>query len=178
MPTFSDQFAASVHAAERTIRILWAALMASVCMYGGVLFLVASNGEAPEPPAAALTYVFPVVALMSASTGAMLFRAMSSPDRVRALLQADRAPQDTAKAQGLPDAERRLSRIPPLYFTLYILRWALFESVAIFGLVLGILHHSFLHFVPFGLAALVLMAMTPPRITQQIDEAIALLPSS
>jgi F0F1-type ATP synthase assembly protein I len=45
------------------------------------------------------------------------------------------------------------------------------------GLVLGILQGSFEAFLPYGLAALALMAMTPPRIKARVIEAIPLLPA-
>ena len=84
--------------------------------------------------------------------------------------------EPTGGAGAVPPSS--IHQPPPGAHFMNVLRWALFESVAIFGLVLGILHHSFVHFVPFGMVALALMAMTPPRIKQEIDAAIALLPSS
>lgn len=177
-PRISAQLAERVASAERTMRILWVALMGSVSVYGLVLYQLSLSGMATQPMALP-PLVPPALALMLAATGFILFRTLSAPDRIRALLKDARPPQGepATHAEGLSEAERRLSRVPPTYFTLYILRWAIFESIAVLGLVLGILSGSFEVFVPYGLAAIALMAMSPPRIKQRLIDAIPLLPS-
>lgn len=176
-PSISSQFSAQLGASSRVAFILWSALMMSVVVYGGAAFMITSQGDAeaagfPMPP-----FVLPLVAVIAATTGAVLYRHFTSPDRIRALLQAAQPPSDTQEQQALPARERQLSRVPALVLTATILRWALFESVAIFGLVLAISDLSFEAFVPYGVAAIALMAMTPPRLKQLTLSAIPLLPS-
>lgn len=176
--SISAQLTQQVKSAERTMRILWSALMMSVLMYGFVMFQLSRNREATPPESAIPPWAPPIIALALAAMGTALFRAMSSPDRVRALLQLPHTPAHDRVGQlaSLPESERRLGRLLPMLFTLHIMRWAIFESIAIVGLVLGILTGSLEVFVPYGLAALSLIAMTPPRIKQQVVAALPLLP--
>lgn len=174
-PRISGQLSERLDNAERTMRILWIALMGSVSVYGFVIYQLSRNGDRVASETILPPFVPPIVALSLAAVGTALFRTLSSPERMRTLLQNAGAYE--AELQAWPEAERRLARVPPALFTLYILRWAIFESIAILGLVLGILQGSFETFVPYGLAAIALMAMTPPRIKSQVIEAIPLLPS-
>jgi hypothetical protein len=81
IPTISAQLATRVESAERTMRILWVALMFSVAAYGFAIHQIARTGEMtpsdlPLPP-----LVPPVIALSLAVTGAVLFRYSSGRGR-------------------------------------------------------------------------------------------------
>jgi hypothetical protein len=179
-PNISPQFSAQLDRNSRVAHILWFALMASVAIYGGVVFLLASQaGEAattlPLPP-----LVFAALAAANAATGIVMYRQFTSPDRIRARLQqppAQHSGENQAQLQALSAEERRLASVPALVLTASIIRWALFESVAIFGLVQAITSRSFEVFLPYGLAAIALQAMTPPRLKQVTLEAVPLLSS-
>lgn len=174
LPNISPQLSARLDTQSRTIHILWGALLASVAVYGLVVFLVAQEATAVPEQLPLPRVAFPIVAIMNVATGMLLYRQFTSPDRIRAVVQEQRAGEDAA----LSDAERRLNRVPQLVFTSSIIRWALFESVAILGLVQAMTSHALEDFVPYGVVAIVLMAMTPPKLKQVTLSAAPLLPSS
>jgi hypothetical protein len=171
LPNISPQLSARLDASSRTMHILWAALMMSVATYGFAVFMIAGQADAQITPLPLPPFVIPIVAVSVAITGIMLYRQLTSPDRIRAAMQAKGSEQDAT----LSESELRLSRVPPLVFTASIIRWALFESVAVFGLVLAIMSHSFEDFVPYGVAAVALMASTPPKVRQVTLSALPLL---
>jgi len=177
LPNISPQLSTRLDAASRTMHILWFALMASVATYGSAVFVIASQGEDAPARLPLPSFVFPMVAVMLAITGSVLYRQQTSPDRIRTLLQEKRAADSQEQQLGLSERELRLNRVPGLVFTGAIIRWALFESIAVLGLVLGISHLSFEDFVPYGIAALALQAMTPPKVRQVTLSAVPLLPS-
>jgi F0F1-type ATP synthase membrane subunit c/vacuolar-type H+-ATPase subunit K len=136
-----------------TLRILHAAMMASIAIYGMVLLMVTRAGPAGEPvPEAEIELRAPrgeppgplftaILAGVAVITIAAIF-----------FIRARALPRDAGKKDLFDDssgaAPRRSSRIE--YFTLCILCWALAESIAVYGLVLGFLHHALLPFVPFA----------------------------
>jgi len=143
-----------------TLRILHAAMMASIGLYGFVLLTVIRGGPAGDPvpaaeielsaprgqpPGAALTIALAIVAAVTAAA-VFALRARALPRR-RALYD-----------DGSPARRSRLE-----YFTLCILCWGMAESIAVYGLVLGFLHHALLPFVPFAGASLLLMIILAPR---------------
>ncbi|HEU5060983.1 MAG TPA: hypothetical protein VFU21_30845, partial [Kofleriaceae bacterium] len=135
-----------------TLRIVHAAMILSLAVYGMVLLLVTRAGPAGEPvPDAEIELRAPrgeppgevftvVLGLAAAVTIAAIFLIRARWNRARS------------------------SRVE--YFTLCILLWALAESIAIYGLVLGILHHALLPFVPFALVSLLVMVILAPRRSQ------------
>jgi hypothetical protein len=160
-PHINPQLSARLDASSRTAHILWFALMMSVAIYGGVSFIIASQGNEAAAPLALPPFVFPVLAVMSAVAAVVLYRQFTSPDRIRALVSQSRS----------------VEQVPQLVLTASILRWALFESVAIYGLVLAIMSRSFEAFLPYGIVAIGLQAMSPPRLKQITLSALAFLPA-
>src|SRR5512139_3881754 len=114
IPRISGQLSQQVESAERTMRILWFALMSSVALYGFVMYQLARNpsDERMSPPAIP-PWAPPIIALSLAATGAIFFRTFVAPDRIRALLQLAHTPAHdrVAQLQALPDSERRLGRL-------------------------------------------------------------------
>lgn len=149
-PNISPELSARLDATSRTAHILWIALMMSVAVYGGVSFIITSQGDGAAEPLALPPLVFPLLAVAAATAGVVLYRHLTSPDRLRALVHE----------------QRSIEQVPGLVLTASIIRWALFESVAIYGLVLAITNHSFEAFLPYGITAIGLQAMSPPRLKQ------------
>jgi F0F1-type ATP synthase membrane subunit c/vacuolar-type H+-ATPase subunit K len=147
-----------------TLRIVHAAMMASIAVYGLVLLTVTRGGPAGEPvPASEIELSAPrgeppgpmftiVLAVVAAITAAVLFyiraRALPRPRHPRLYDEASPAPPRRARLE---------------YFTLCVLTWGMAESIAVYGLVLGFLHHAILPFVPFAAASLLLMLVLSPR---------------
>jgi len=145
-----------------TLRILHAAMMASIAIYGLVLVTVTRSGPAGDPvpaseielsaprgqpPGSSLTIALAIVAVVTAAA-AFALRARALPRR-RGLYD-----------DGAATPARR-SRLE--YFTLCIICWAMAESIAVYGLVLGFLHHAIMPFVPFAAGSLLLMIILAPR---------------
>lgn len=132
-----------------TLRIVHAAMIMSLAVYGMVLLMVTRAGPAGEPvPASEIELkavrgeppgeMFTLVlALMAAITIIAIFFIRARWSRARS------------------------SRLE--YFTICILLWALAETIAVYGLVLGFLHHAILPFVPFALVSLLVMVILAPR---------------
>jgi len=150
-----------------TLRIMHAAMMASIGIYGMVLLMVTRAGPAGDPvPAAEVELSAPrgeppgpvftvILAVAAAVTIAAIFFM-----RARALPRSGGKKDLYADSSAAP-APARTSRME--YFTLCILSWALAESIAVYGLVLGFLHHALLPFVPFAAVSLLVIAILAPR---------------
>lgn len=144
-----------------TLRIVHAAMMASIAVYGLVLLTVTRSGPAGEPvPASEIELSAPrgqppgpaftiALAIVAAVTAAVL------------LLIRRRAMARRPALHDEGSASRRRPRLE--YFPLCILTWAMAESIAVYGLVLGFLHHAILPFVPFAAGSLLLMILLAPR---------------
>lgn len=115
---------------------------------------------------------------------------MLSDDRLRSSLRQDPQPPDLARnpqtgrideqrlrrIEALASHERRLLRLPSVCFTPWILQLVLGEVVAIFGLLLSLISHTFPPILPFAAAAFVLNLMAFPRIEPLLDRASRLAP--
>jgi F0F1-type ATP synthase membrane subunit c/vacuolar-type H+-ATPase subunit K len=148
-----------------TLRIIHAAMIVSIALYGMVLLMVTRAGPAGEPvpsseielraprgepPGPVFTIALAAVALV---TIAAIF-----------VIRARKLPRTGKQALFDEGGARRPAHRPRTeYFTLCILTWAMAESIAIYGLVLGILHHALLPFVPFALVSLLVMVLLAPR---------------
>jgi len=140
-----------------SLQIIWVALLLSVGMYVGMAFLVIARGSgAPDSPIPIAT-LEPALALMSlACLGAAYF---VPPMLFRTAL----GKQDVA-ALDLP-------KLVAISFTPWVVRLAMSETVAIFGLVLAMLSQRPMKIVPFAvLAVLAMLAWFPSeRALRQTD---------
>jgi len=149
--------------------ILWAALFGSTFMYLFVWFMI------PHPAPAPLEPIMPIA--LGATALSVIGVAFFLPARLLAqavgslsirTVEAERfgdVPAGTRYFEN-PEAARRAAA--PALQTAFILRMALFESVAIFGLVLGFLGHPPFAFGGFFVVAWALMALEFP--TQAADD--------
>jgi hypothetical protein len=129
------------------LRIVHAALVASILLFGAMLVMVtrppgdpvvgASIPVRAEPPAV----LTPIMAGLAAAS--LLGVAL-----VRRRMARQRAGQLAAPAR---------------IYSASIVSWTLTESIAIDGLVLGIIHRDPVVFVPFGAVSLIVMAVLAPR---------------
>ena len=171
----------SLKASLVTLRILHLAMCASLGVYLLMLFMVVSGQEreadadhvdpavataAPpakqEPPGDLLTIVFAGMAAMSA-IGMLVLRSKLMPKgsdvgRTEALAGTASSTPDQLSAPQ----KRAMTRL----FTASVLAWALCESVALYGLILGFLHKDVMHYLPFGACALLLLLVMAPRRAQ------------
>jgi len=125
--------------AKHTTLVLWITLLTSHALYVGLLlsgFL--THAEPLELPI--LPLLFGVVALGTAVGSHICWRRASG---------AGRAVHETEPDSGAA-------------FTSYILSWVLDETLAIYGLVLGLLGFALTAWIPFSIAGFVLMLMHRP----------------
>ena len=77
-------------------------------------------------------------------------------------------------SDALDPAEQRLVALFPYYQTTTIVVLALRESVAVLGLILTIVTGDFWLYVPFGVAAVVLIGSQPPAVGSFMERALPL----
>jgi len=155
----------------KTIRILWAALMGSVCMIFGTLFFVKPPQPA-EPPQPIMAAAFALVSL--AVAGASFFMPATMRKTAFQNMKLDfEEVADTGASDVLPyrDAPKRRVFANPknvarralgMYQTSVILELALSESIGLFGYVLGFLGFPIAVVIPFFVVSLVLIAIRFP----------------
>jgi hypothetical protein len=153
----------------QTIRILWAALMASVVMLGVVSFVVSGQGHSPQfamliglgvsaVAEAVMSFVLPANGL---KTGFRTFSAetveRSAPGDESAMFGGQATTQKVFKHPGKA-FKAGLIR----YQTAFILSLALSEAVAINGVILAQLGFDPVEFLPFVAVGFLLMAIRYP----------------
>lgn len=148
----------------RTLKILWLALFASLAGY--VMVVVFARGM-PQPPLQAAALGANSSALIGALALAAVGAAGASFILPRVMLKAVMKKLD---AQFEPLSARELG----LYRGPFVIGVALSQSVALFGLVLGVLHYGAVDYVPFFVAGALLMLAHYPlasRVRVALDRA-------
>ena len=147
--------------------IVWAAMLASVALYVVItLFFIAGKPPAIVIDSATGSILKIALALMSAFNIAvmrLIDGRLRSPDGVRGFLQS--------RGAAVSGAEGKTEALAGHYFQLCVVRWALVEAVAVFGLVLAIITSETLVPSIFYLAAAVFLANLRPR-EEQLEEMI------
>jgi F0F1-type ATP synthase membrane subunit c/vacuolar-type H+-ATPase subunit K len=124
----------------RQLRIIWASLAFCVLLYGAIIMMLSPNWPPPQSDMQPLMSNPILIALGFAALGSLVLAFVILP---RLPLQASN-----------PDnAQRQRS----------IVRWALIESVAIYGLVGSFLMQDIRVFALFGLVSIVGFVATFPR---------------
>jgi hypothetical protein len=126
--------------ARRVNKILWLALIASQAVYLGVVLSGVGTSRNQPLDLPALPIALATVAVATAIGSHLCWR----------------------RASGAGRPIHRTSPNPAASFTFYILAWALDESIAIYGLILGLLAFSAEVWSPFSVAALALMLVHRP----------------
>jgi hypothetical protein len=168
----------------KIFRIVWFALMASILIYGFILSQKPSNvavdwNDVIQNPiglpfmiAAAMTFVLSFI-LPTIFIKALSKRAMVRPWNEQSLRAAVTSKgqrlyrdEDIPKLLALSGEDLSVERFTGPYLIFKILRWALSESAAIFGFLLGSMMHSVQVFYPFAAVALLGMLMSGPSLTE------------
>jgi len=165
--------------------MLWFVLTASIFIYAAVAFLLERSGPGPTELPSGLQMALSVVATLTGAASLLVPRVLLSDDRLRQVMKRDADPVALArhpklgtvnedrlrKIQALDGSERKLLQLPGLYFTCFILRLVLNESIVIYGLVMAFLSHSFAPILPFAAAAVLLNLTCFPRIEPLLERA-------
>ncbi len=127
---------------KQVLKMIWGAMLGAVLTYGVVCLVIVGAGDAGRlEENNALRYAL--------SAAAILVGAVSVWWRRRFL------PGETAAGAPVKLAFAQVQSHS-------VIVWALSEAVALFGLVMGVLTHSFAEFLPFALAAAALLLLHRP----------------
>jgi F0F1-type ATP synthase membrane subunit c/vacuolar-type H+-ATPase subunit K len=126
--------------ARRTHRIVWSTLLAAQLVYVALLLSGAVRVRETPPDIPAFPIALSVVGLSTAIGAHILWRRASGAGQ-----PIHTRPPDPARA-----------------FTFYLLAWVLDESIAIYGLVLGLLAFEPAVWAPFSAGAFALMLVHRP----------------
>jgi hypothetical protein len=129
----------------RVQRIIWAALLVSLVVYGVVALAMGSRPSGDPQQEDVMVSTFAVLALLVGGATIVLHRlAISGP--------VSRGALDLSSAAG----QMRL-------YWVSLVTWVLSESIGIYGLALFLLFGRFLHLFAFLAAAAVLLLVYAPR---------------
>jgi F0F1-type ATP synthase membrane subunit c/vacuolar-type H+-ATPase subunit K len=128
---------------KQQLRLIWAAMLSAVVMYGAVCFLVLGASEAAADDTNEWLHTLVTsVAIIPGVLSIWWRRHFLSTDSGAAGVDVS-MPFAQFQAHGL-------------------IVWALSEAVAVCGLVLAFVVHSFHEFIPFGVASVALLIMHHP----------------
>jgi hypothetical protein len=130
-----------VNAALRVLRIIWAAMLFSIVVYG----FIGYGAPKREQPAPTIFYCLMIISV--ACVGSVSFF------RRKFVLPSD----STLATQ--PENPSALGR----WRAGYIFMWALCEAIVLYGLVLRLIGFAFVQVLPFLVGGFVLMLFFPPR---------------
>jgi len=160
----------------RVARILWVALMGSVCIYAALAFAVLP--DVPETPDPILLYVLGAVALSVAGASFVIPAQLYTKRLAAQQLPTEEVPDHDAETlfrdaaptvRVFSDPKGALASAVPHYFVFIVLRLALREAIATFGLVLHFMGFADLVVAPFFVVALALQAIGAPRQSEVVE---------
>lgn len=163
----------------QTLRVLWAALMASPAMLLVVGYVVISERQEVLTPDPILLPVLGAAALGSAAASVILPLILLKPALLALKLQLTDAPsvgpsRGRRRTHRFADAHAARARLLRAVQTPFILGMALAESVALMGFVLLFLGFPLLHVAPMFVVSWALMVSKFPRLAfyeQQLEAA-------
>ncbi len=141
----------SAEASVRLVRVIWLALVVSICIYAVVIFIALRQPPA-EPFGAALSKPF-IIALHVAALGILLCAFVVPPVLLRD------ANSSAAPRLAGPHPTRAVG---PRTRRALIVRWTFIEWVAVFGLLAAFISRDPRLFLPLGGLAIVSLVLTYP----------------
>ena len=154
--------------------ILYGALWTSTLLYLVILWVQQPQLADLPGPDSAMVFALALAAAGSAVTSFLLPRHLHRVGLAQAELEVEEVPDPDASVMfrdqtptirvfAAPEAARRKAR--QLFFTPFILRLALAEAIAVYGLVLGMQGASWGTVLPFFVACWAIFAVSSPRRT-------------
>jgi hypothetical protein len=147
----------SIRAQWKPVRIVHAGLMASVVMYAAILVMITQ-----QPATTPLPTFDPMIAMLIAA----IYGAITLVGVIPVMQRAFLPPRDRIASERVDlDDPQVAALLQPKLMRLrtgLIFTWALCESVAVGGLVIGLLFRSLTYFLPFGAVALLAMLYHAP----------------
>ena len=159
-----------------TLKMIWVALVASLFIYGALLFVLINDfsGEGAilaemeplEPSVASIvTLAMATLSFLNIWLAYAIQNRMLSGSYIRRTLE-----NGGVHISGISQEEAGRI-IMPKYFITMIILWAIVESVALCGFVVGLLTHDFSVSAPFILAAFVAMFFYRPT-AKSFDDVV------
>jgi hypothetical protein len=138
------------------LAIVRAALLVSIVIYYSVSYFLPSGQGMDASTLRMLTLAFSVMAFSLVVVGTVLRRTLLSEEKLIRLAGYNLTAGPMPESAGIVRAVN-------YWVTWNILTWALFESVAVFGLVLHMLGASREQFSVFAAVAFLAILLVPPR---------------
>lgn len=174
----SPQLREQLAKAARPARIIWGAFMGATLVYVAMAWVVSMSRTAPPTLPAFLPLLLALLALAALAGGICCRRFLFTDAQ---LLRAPAEPpaaglSGVAVPAAATPRERRLFAVLAHAQTRYVITWACFESVAVFGLVAVIAGQPAATAVAFAAAALAAIALSRPRLVEHVERADELIP--
>ena len=164
----------AVRPTERLLRVLRLAYVGAIPLYA--IVLLATSGGWPAPgnawfPYSPMTLPITIVAAITVISSRSVSRSMLSDGALERMLSTE----TRSSVPGLRPEEQKLAALAPKLVVPFIVEFAFYEAVALYGLVLGFLSHSLALFLPFGVLAIGLLLSLPVSLDPLLDRAYKLL---
>ena len=170
----SPELSTAVRPTERLLRILRLVYVGAIPLYA--IVLLATSGGWPAPgnawfPYSPMTLPITIVAAITVISSRSVSRSMLSDAALERMLSTEAS----SSVPGLRPEEQKLAALAPKLVVPFIVEFAFYEAVALYGLVLGFLSHSLALFLPFGVVAIGLLLSLPVSLDPLLDRAYKLL---
>jgi hypothetical protein len=170
----SAELSTAVRPTERLLQVLRLVYVGAIPLYA--IVLVATSGGWPAPGNAWLPYspmTLPITlgAAITVISSRSVRRSMLSDGALERMLSTEAS----SSVPGLTAEEQKLAALAPKLVGPFIVEFAFYEAVALYGLVLGFFSHSLALFLPFGVVAIGLLLSLPVSLDPLLDRAYKLL---
>ncbi|MBT3538933.1 hypothetical protein HN481_02290 [Candidatus Parcubacteria bacterium] len=179
MPT--PYFEKTMKSMKLKMQALWGAFLIAPSIYAGVLYKITSNNIDPASAPANDSFVYTLVIfsimvvilsfflpnfITKGLLSAIKSGKLSRDENIKQLLVSIKNRQELEK---LSDKEIQDLRIIYAYFISFMLKIAMAESIAIYGLVLGIINHELGIFLYFAIPSILLLVIHRPNIDRALN---------
>lgn len=170
----SPELSKAVQLTERRLRVLRLAYVGAIPLYA--IALLGTSGGWPAPgdawfPYSPMTLPMTLGAALTMIASRSVRRSMLSDAALERMLSIEAS----SSVPGLTAEEQKLAALAPKLVVPFIVEFAFYEAVALYGLVLGFFSHSLALFLPFGIVAIGLLLSLPVNLDPLLDRACKLL---
>ena len=170
----SPELSKAVQPTERRLRVLRLAYVGAIPLYA--IALLGTSGGWPAPgdawfPYSPMTLPMTLGAALTMIASRSVRRSMLSDAALERMLSIEAS----SSVPGLTAEEQKLAALAPKLVVPFIVEFAFYEAVALYGLVLGFFSHSLALFLPFGIVAIGLLLSLPVNLDPLLDRACKLL---
>ena len=170
----SPGLSTAVRPTERLLRVLRRVYLGAIPLYAIVLLATSGGWRAPGNawfPYSPMTLPITIVAAITVISSRSVRRSMLSDGALERMLSTEAG----SSVPGLTPEEQKLAALAPKLVVPFIVEFAFYEAVALYGLALGFLSHSLPLFLPFGVVAIGLLLSLPVSLDPLLDRAYKLL---